>query len=66
MYKESGSESDIFLDPDPDDPKRPDPTGSGFATLVARMDLFVSKNNFFNSGASNFSLQFESKVLLGM
>ena len=23
-----------FPDPDPGDPKRPDPTGSGFATLV--------------------------------
>ena len=32
MDKESGS--GIFPDQDPGDPKRPDPTGSGSATLI--------------------------------
>ena len=31
---DKGSGSGIFPDPDPGDPKRPDPTGSGYATLV--------------------------------
>ena len=31
VYKGTGS--GIFPDPDPGDPKRPDPTGSGSATL---------------------------------
>ena len=42
MNKGSGSRYGIFPDPDPGDPKRPDPTGSGIgsATLVkARSDV---------------------------
>ena len=31
---DKGSGSGIFPDPDPGDPKRPDPNGSGSATLV--------------------------------
>ena len=41
--KRSGS--CIFPDPDPGDPKRPDPTGSGSATLVETVSvIFISKN----------------------
>ena len=35
--KESGS--GIFPDPDPGDQKRPDPTGSGSATLFKTIDV---------------------------
>ena len=36
LFWDKGSGFGIFLDPDPDlgDPKRPDLTGSGFATMV--------------------------------
>ena len=40
---DKGSGSGIF--PDPGDPKRPDPTGSGSATLVERADT-QSENSF--------------------
>ena len=43
---DKGSGSGIFPDPDPGDPKRPDPTGSGSATLV------------FTPSLSEFSLLF--------
>ena len=33
LFVDKGSGSGIFPDPDPGDPKRPDPTGSGSATL---------------------------------
>ena len=36
MDKGSGSGSSFFPDPDPGDPKRQDPTGSGSATLDKR------------------------------
>ena len=38
MDKGSESGSGIFPDPDPDDPKRPSPTGSGLATLIKTYD----------------------------
>ena len=34
LFVDKGSGSGIFPDPEPGDPKRPDPTGSGSATLV--------------------------------
>ena len=36
FFVNKGSGSGIFPDPDPGDPKRPDPTGSGSATLLLR------------------------------
>ena len=43
---DKGSGSGIFPDPDPGDPKRPDPTefGSGSATLISneRFDYYFS------------------------
>ena len=45
--------SGIFPDPDPGDPKRPDPTGSGFgsATLVILMQFLQNRNEgFMNTG----------------
>ena len=45
MDKGSGSGSGTFLDPDPGDPKRRDPTGSGSATLAqnytSALDAFL-------------------------
>ena len=34
FFVDTGSGSGIFPDPDPGDPKRPDSTGCGSATLV--------------------------------
>ena len=39
FFVNKGSGSGIFPDPDPGDPKRPDPTGSGSATLLPSMTL---------------------------
>ena len=52
LFVDTGSGSDIF--PDPGDPKRPDPTGSGSATLVKKRRIqllllswgFENKNYF--------------------
>ena len=51
MDKGSGSESDIFPDPDPGDPKRPDPTGS--ATLNYTVDCMI-KDQTEDSARSSF------------
>ena len=40
---DKGSGSGIFPDPDPGDQKRPDPTGSGSATLIKTMLKFTVK-----------------------
>ena len=42
---DKGSGSGIFPDPDLGDPKKPDPTGSGSATLV---------NTYITEGYRNF------------
>ena len=41
---DKGSGSGIFPDPDPGDPKRPDLTGSGSATLLKTIEKKVVKN----------------------
>ena len=42
LYVDNGSGSGIF--PDPGDPKRPDPTGSGSATQVISINDRQEKN----------------------
>ena len=44
---DKGSGSGIFPDPDPGDPKKPDPTGSGSATLVSTLKRMIC--NFDNN-----------------